>query len=105
MVTEPGVRPQHGARGGRSTGPGAARAGGGSRAGGWGHWPQPMARSKGQTVTGQRDEQGITTAEYAVGTAAGAGLAGVLYQLVTGGYGDQMLRRMFDHVMGMLGIG
>ena len=52
-----------------------------------------------------QDERGITTAEYAVGTAAGAGLAGVLYQLVTGGYGDQMLRRMFDHVMGMLGIG
>ena len=54
---------------------------------------------------GTRDQRGITTAEYAVGTAAGAGLAGVLYQLVTGGYGDQMLRRMFDHVMGMLGIG
>jgi hypothetical protein len=63
-----------------------------------------VAPSKGLTVT-PRDEQGITTAEYAVGTAAGAGLAGVLYQLVTGGYGDQMLRRMFDHVMSMLGIG
>lgn len=53
----------------------------------------------------RRDEDGITTAEYAVGTAAGAGLAGVLYQLVTGGYGERMLRLMFDHVMGMLGIG
>ncbi|HET9291026.1 MAG TPA: DUF4244 domain-containing protein [Actinomycetes bacterium] len=52
-----------------------------------------------------RDEAGITTAEYAVGTAAGAGLAGVLYQLVTGGFGDAMLRRMFQHVLGMLGIG
>jgi len=52
-----------------------------------------------------RNEDGITTAEYAVGTAAGAGLAGVLYQLVTGGFGDQMLRQMFEHVMGMLGIG
>jgi len=52
-----------------------------------------------------KGEAGITTAEYAVGTAAGAGLAGVLYQLVTGGYGDRMLRLMFDHVMGMLGIG
>ena len=58
-----------------------------------------------QDMTEAGDESGITTAEYAVGTAAGAGLAGVLYQLVTGGYGDQMLRRMFDHVMGMLGIG
>ena len=52
-----------------------------------------------------RDERGITTAEYAVGTAAGAGLAGVLYQLVTGGVGDRMLRTMFNHVLGMLGIG
>ena len=53
----------------------------------------------------QCDEAGITTAEYAVGTAAGAGLAGVLYQLVTGGFGDAMLRQMFQHVLGMLGIG
>lgn len=52
-----------------------------------------------------RDDAGITTAEYAVGTAAGAGLAGVLYQLVTGGFGDHMLRQMFNHVLGMLGIG
>lgn len=50
-------------------------------------------------------EDGITTAEYAVGTAAGAGLAGVLYKLLTGGFGDRMLRGMFDHVLGMLGIG
>ncbi|MBD8870921.1 DUF4244 domain-containing protein [Nocardioides donggukensis] len=51
------------------------------------------------------DERGITTAEYAVGTAAGAGLAGVLYQLMTGGFGDRMLRQMFEHVLSMLGIG
>lgn len=51
------------------------------------------------------DEQGITTAEYAVGTAAGAGFAGILYQLLTGGLGDSMLRSMFDHVLGLLGIG
>lgn len=53
----------------------------------------------------ERDERGITTAEYAVGTAAGAGLAGVLFQLVTGGFGDQMLRMLFSHVLGMLGLG
>lgn len=51
------------------------------------------------------EEDGITTAEYCVGTAAGAGLAGVLYQLVTGGFGDRMLRTMFQHVLGLLGIG
>jgi len=52
-----------------------------------------------------RDERGITTAEYAVGTAAGAGLAGIAYQLLTGGFGDTMLRGMFNHVLGLIGIG
>ncbi len=53
----------------------------------------------------RRDERGITTAEYAVGTAAGAGLAGLLYKLLTGGFGDQLLKTLFDHVLGLLGIG
>ena len=52
----------------------------------------------------RRDERGITTAEYAVGTAAGAGLAGLLYTLLTGGFGDKMLKTLFDHVLGLLGI-
>ena len=52
-----------------------------------------------------RSEDGITTAEYAVGTAAGAGLAGLLYKLLTGGFGEQLLRTLFDHVLGLLGIG
>ncbi len=51
------------------------------------------------------DERGITTAEYAVGTAAGAGLAGLLYTLLTGGFGDRLLKTLFDHVLGLLGIG
>lgn len=50
-------------------------------------------------------EAGITTAEYAVGTAAGAGFAGLLYTLLTGAFGDQLLERMFKHVMSLLGIG
>ena len=53
----------------------------------------------------RRDDRGITTAEYAVGTAAGAGFAGLLYQLLSGGFGDQLLKTLFDHVMGLLGIG
>ena len=53
----------------------------------------------------RRAEDGITTAEYAVGTAAGAGLAGLLYKLLTGGFGDHLLRTLFDHVLGLLGIG
>ncbi len=50
-------------------------------------------------------EDGITTAEYAVGTAAGAGLAGLLFKLLTGGFGEQLLHTLFDHVLGLLGIG
>jgi len=55
--------------------------------------------------THHHDERGITTAEYAVGTAAGAGFAALLYKMLTGGFGDQLLGRLFDHVMGLLGIG
>lgn len=51
------------------------------------------------------DERGITTAEYAVGTAAGAGFAGLLYTLLSGGFGNQLLKTFFDHVLGLLGIG
>lgn len=53
----------------------------------------------------RRREQGITTAEYAVGTAAGAGLAGLLYQMLSGGFGNKMLKTLFDHVFKLLGIG
>lgn len=49
-------------------------------------------------------ERGITTAEYAVGTAAGAGLAGLLYKLLTGGLGNELIHKLFDHVMSLLGI-
>ena len=52
-----------------------------------------------------RPEAGITTAEYAVGTAAGAGFAGLLYKMLTGGFGNQLLHTLFDHVLGLLGIG
>ncbi|WP_298747599.1 DUF4244 domain-containing protein [uncultured Nocardioides sp.] len=52
-----------------------------------------------------RAQDGITTAEYAVGTAAGAGLAGLLYTMLTGGFGDQLLTTLFDHVLGLLGVG
>lgn len=59
----------------------------------------------GGVAVGRPDEEGITTAEYAVGTAAGAGFAGLLYQLLTGGFGNDLLGRLFEHVMSLLGIG
>ena len=51
-----------------------------------------------------RTDRGITTAEYAVGTAAGAGLAGLLYKMLTGGFGNDLLEKLFDHVLKLLGI-
>ena len=56
-------------------------------------------------ITGSADERGITTAEYAVGTAAGAGLAGVLYKLLTSGFGEKLLKMFFEFVLSLLGIG
>ena len=81
------------------------------------HQRHPDQTSPDQTRSGQtspgrrhrstaaRGQDGITTAEYAVGTAAGAGLAGLLYTMLTGGFGDQLLTTLFDHVLGLLGIG
>lgn len=57
-----------------------------------------------EMIRALRDERGITTAEY-VGTAAGAGLAGLLYKLLTGSFGDSLLHKLFGHVLGLLGIG
>ena len=53
----------------------------------------------------RHDQDGITTAEYAVGTAAGAGLAGLLYTMLSGSFGKSMLTNFFEHVFSLLGIG
>ena len=69
-------------------------------------WSAGSARAGNAHGAGRPDpEAGITTAEYAVGTAAGAGFAGLLYTLLTGAFGDQLLGRLFKHVMDLLGIG
>lgn len=49
-------------------------------------------------------ERGVTTAEYAVATAAGAGFAGLLYKLLSGGFGEQLIKTLFDHVLSLLGL-
>ena len=52
-----------------------------------------------------RGQDGITTAEYCVGTAAGAGFALLLFKLLGGSYGEKLVKTMFDHVLGLLGLG
>lgn len=54
---------------------------------------------------GCRHERGVTTAEYAVATAAGAGFAGLLFKLLTGGFGNRLIKNLFDHVLSVLGLG
>ncbi|BBH17702.1 hypothetical protein Back2_19890 [Nocardioides baekrokdamisoli] len=71
--------------------------------------PAPMTAEAGNSTNERndmaiKDERGITTAEYAVGTAAGAGLAMLLFKLLTGSFGEEMLRTLFDHVIQMLGM-
>lgn len=60
------------------------------------------------SLTGPRphrdDQRGVTTAEYAVATAAGAGFAGLLYKLLSGGFGDKLIKTLFDHVLSLLGL-
>ncbi len=52
-----------------------------------------------------RNEAGVTTAEYAVVTAAGCGFAGVLIKLLTSDWGQGLLKTLFDLVLKAIGIG
>ena len=49
-----------------------------------------------------RDEAGMTTAEYAVGTVGACGFAGLLYQLLTSDFGTKLLTGLFDKVLELL---
>ena len=60
---------------------------------------------QGNSGTTRAAERGVTTAEYAVATAAGAGFAGLLYKLLSGGFGDKLIKTLFDHVLSLLGLG
>jgi hypothetical protein len=44
----------------------------------------------------RRDEQGMTTAEYAVGTVAACGFAGVLFKLLTSNPVLGLLRKVIE---------
>lgn len=44
----------------------------------------------------------MSTAEYAVGTVGACGFAGLLYQLLTSAFGQQLLQGLFDKVLDLL---
>ncbi|HEX2175571.1 MAG TPA: DUF4244 domain-containing protein [Nocardioidaceae bacterium] len=47
-----------------------------------------------------RDERGMTTAEYAVGTVASCGFAGVLVKLLNEPWVQDLLRGLFEATIG-----
>jgi hypothetical protein len=47
-----------------------------------------------------RDERGMTTAEYAVGTVASCGFAGVLVKLLSEPWVQDLLRGLFESTIG-----
>ena len=51
-----------------------------------------------------RNERGVTTAEYAVVTAAGCGFGGVLIKLLTSEWGQALLKKIFDFFLQMIGL-
>lgn len=51
-----------------------------------------------------RNERGVTTAEYAVVTAAGCGFASVLIELLTSGWGKTLLTTLFELIMKVVGL-
>lgn len=49
-----------------------------------------------------RNEDGMTTAEYAVGTVSACGFGGLLYQLLTSSFGQNLLEGLFNKITGLL---
>lgn len=51
----------------------------------------------------RRDEQGTTTAEYAIGTLAACAFAAVLYKILTGGSVAAALGGLIHRALGVAG--
>ena len=52
-----------------------------------------------------RNQEGVTTAEYAVVTAAGCGFGALLLKLLTSDLGQSIIKAIFEFVMRVIGIG
>ena len=51
-----------------------------------------------------RNQRGVTTAEYAVVTAAGCGFASILIKLLMSDFGQQLLKSLFELVTRLAGV-
>ena len=56
--------------------------------------------SRASKLRRSRDERGMTTAEYAVGTVASCGFAGVLVKLLTEPWVQDLLKNLFESTIG-----
>ena len=56
-------------------------------------------------VARHRNEGGVTTAEYAVVTAAGCGFGAVLMKLLASEWGQALLKKIFDFFLNLIGLG
>jgi hypothetical protein len=53
-------------------------------------------------ATRRRDERGMTTAEYAVGTVASCGFAGLLIELLKSDWASGLLENVIDNAVSWL---
>lgn len=53
-------------------------------------------------ATRRRDQRGMTTAEYAVGTVASCGFAGLLITLLKSDWANGVLKQVFDAAISWL---
>ena len=60
-----------------------------------------MARLTGR-VRALRDEHGMTTAEYAVGTVAACGFGGILYKVLTSPEITRMLKDLVERALSVV---
>ena len=54
------------------------------------------------TSTAIRGDAGVTTAEYAIGTCAATGLAGLLFHLLTGQQMIDLLWKVISHALSFI---
>jgi hypothetical protein len=61
-----------------------------------------LSRTVSQVRPGADRERGMATAEYAVGTVAACGFAGVLYKVVTSTPIMNLIGQVIDHALHLL---
>ena len=56
----------------------------------------------GKSIQRSRNELGMSTAEYAVGTVGACGFGGLLYELLTSEWAQALLQSIFEKALSIL---